>query len=104
MSIKEEIFQIVGDIPKGKIMTYGQIAHVLSLKDVRIVGWMLHQNKSKEVPCHRVIRSDGTVASGYAFGGANEQRLLLEKDGVEFSEEGIADLSKYQFEYLSLLK
>lgn len=92
--LKKDIYDLVIDIPKGKVMTYGQIARILELKDVRLVGWMLHQNRDLNTPCHRVIKSDGSVAKGYAFGGPHKQRKLLEKEGVRF-KKGNVDLVKY---------
>lgn len=71
------IYAVVAKIPKGKIMTYKQVAE-LTQTTPRIVGFALHANKNPlEIPCHRVIKSDGTLANGYAFGGKNTQRKKL---------------------------
>jgi methylated-DNA-protein-cysteine methyltransferase-like protein len=97
MRIKHEIFSIAKKIPKGKVMTYGQIAKLLNIKDVRLIGWMLHQNKDQKIPCYRVVRSDGTCAKGYAFGGTKKQQKLLEKDGIGFKSNKIVTLSDFLF-------
>jgi methylated-DNA-protein-cysteine methyltransferase related protein len=79
----EKIYEIVAKIPKGKVMTYKQVAD-LAKTTPRIVGFALHVNKDPlNVPCHRVIKSDGTLAEGYAFGGKKEQRRRLIQEGYK---------------------
>lgn len=88
----EKVYEIVKKIPKGGVMTYGQIAEMLGTKDARRVGHALHANKNgQEVPCHRVVNKDGRLAPGYAFGGPNEQRNRLIAEGVEFVDENHID-------------
>lgn len=83
--IAERVYQMVREIPKGRVTTYGAIAKKLGVGP-RQVGQILHKNPSGEVtPCHRVVRSDGKIADGYAFGGEFKQREKLEKEGVVFS-------------------
>ena len=75
---------MVRGIPKGKVTTYGAIAKKLGIGP-RQVGQILHRNTSGEItPCHRVVRSDGKIAEGYAFGGEFKQRERLEKEGIAF--------------------
>lgn len=81
----DRVYEAVKRIPKGKVMTYGQIAKILGTRDARRVGHALHANGSKDVPCHRVVNRDGRLAPGYAFGGPNEQRSRLLDEGVRFS-------------------
>jgi len=89
------IYDLVKRIPVGKVTTYKQIALKLRLKDIRIIGYALHKNPDpKTIPCHRVILSDGSLASGYAFGGASMQKELLLKEGVQF-KKGKVDLELY---------
>ncbi|MDO8507179.1 MAG: methylated-DNA--[protein]-cysteine S-methyltransferase [bacterium] len=79
-----EVYKVVSDIPKGKVMTYGQIGEILSMNP-RLVGRILHENPDPEtVPCHRVVNSRGEVAEKYAFGGGDAQRQKLKQEGVEF--------------------
>jgi len=93
--LAERVYQMVREIPKGKVTTYGKIAKTLGIGP-RQVGQILHVNphppspfvsgrSSLEVPCHRVVRSDGRIAEGYAFGGEFKQRERLKKEGIVFS-------------------
>lgn len=94
----EKIYDIVSSIPKGKITTYGTIAKLV-VADPRVIGYALHRNKDpRHIPCHRIINSKGKISSGYAFGGPNTQREMLEKEGILFDKNGIVSLQ--QFGYL----
>ncbi|TSC85769.1 MAG: methylated-DNA-protein-cysteine methyltransferase related protein [Microgenomates group bacterium Gr01-1014_16] len=85
----DRVYEIVKKIPKGEIMTYGQVARMIGTRDARRVGQALHANKDKNVPCHRVVFADGTLAPGYAFGGAEEQKKKLLAEGVELEGEKV---------------
>lgn len=81
--IFEKIYQKVKEIPKGKTMTYGQVAKKVGTTP-RIVGFALHKNPDpKNIPCHRVVFKDGSLAKNFAFGGKKEQRRRLRKEGVK---------------------
>lgn len=93
----DEVYDLVASIPKGKVTTYGAIAKIVGL-DPRVVGYALHANKDPEnVPCHRVINSKGKISSGYAFGGPDIQKQMLEKEGIKFDENSIVDLNRFGF-------
>lgn len=84
VDIAERVYQMVRDIPRGKVTTYGKIAKTLGIGP-RQVGQILHVNPSGEVtPCHRVVRSDRKIADGYAFGGEFKQRERLTEEGIVF--------------------
>lgn len=92
MTTFEKIYKIVSSITKGKVMTYKQIADIVKTTS-RVVGFALHANKDpKNIPCHRVIKSNGTLAKGYAFGGAEKQKELLKKEGIVFLKNNCVDL------------
>lgn len=81
--IFEKIYQKVKEIPKGKTMTYGQVAKKVGTTP-RIVGFALHKNPDpKNIPCHRVVFKDGSLAKNFAFGGKKEQRRRLRKEGIK---------------------
>lgn len=85
-NVSKRVYDLVSKIPKGKVMTYGQIAKILYIKSPRLVGRILHQNNNpKTIPCHRVVFSDGKLSKSYAFGGEMEQRKRLLHEGVLFN-------------------
>lgn len=94
----DRIYRAVQQIPRGKVATYGQIAAMAGNGNAaRAVGNALHINPAPGViPCHRVVNARGRLAPGFAFGGEDEQRRLLEAEGVEVVENHV-DLSVYQF-------
>lgn len=82
MKTFQKIYKVVSFIPKGKVMTYKEVAEIVGTTP-RVVGFALHANKNPDkVPCHRVIKSDRTLAKGYAFGGMKKQKELLKKEGI----------------------
>ena len=81
ITFKEKVLDIVRAIPAGKTMTYGQVAAVAgNPRAARVVGMIMSRNYNPEIPCHRVIRSDGGMG-GYNQGGieGNGKRLSLKK-------------------------
>lgn len=97
----ERAYDIVRQIPEGKVATYGQIAALVGEpRKARFVGFAMHASPGMAggVPCHRVVFKDGRLAPGYAFGGEEAQRRLLEGEGVRFLDDGRVDLTRYQWE------
>ncbi|MDP3837083.1 MAG: MGMT family protein [bacterium] len=90
------VYELTSMIPEGKVSTYGRLAAKLGLKKgAQAVGQALHYNPfAPIVPCHRVVRSDGSVG-GFAFG--SEQKIkILRKEGIEILN-GKIDLNIYSF-------
>jgi methylated-DNA-[protein]-cysteine S-methyltransferase len=78
----QQVYAIVTKIPKGKIMTYKEVAsHAGRPNASRAIGMIMSKNRDTRVPCHRVIRTDGGMG-GYAFGGVAKKRSLLQKEGA----------------------
>lgn len=90
------VYEIVAQIPGGKVMTYGQIAIILgSPYFARRVGQaMYNAPEYLDIPCHRVVNSKGGLAPAYAFGGIGKQREMLEKEGAIFKDNGCVDIKK----------
>jgi methylated-DNA-protein-cysteine methyltransferase-like protein len=101
MNTFDKIYKVVSKIPKGKVLTYKNVAEISGVKNPRIVGFALHANKNPdEIPCHRVIKSNGLIAKGYAFGGIKAQQDKLKKEGVVFLTRTRIDLSKSLFKHV----
>jgi len=95
MAFKEIVYKIVSQVPRGKVLTYGQVAIISGLKSPRVVGNILHNNTNTEkIPCHRVVNSKGKVAKNYAFGGAKGQVNKLVREGVQIEKDKVS-LNKY---------
>lgn len=78
----ERVRNIVRKIPRGKTMTYKQIAELAGSPGAsRAVGNIMHDNYDPEIPCHRVIRSDGKLGC-YNRGGEQMKRKILQEEGV----------------------
>ena len=79
MSFNEEVYKLCKKIPKGKVSTYKEIGLALNSKAYRAVGNALNKNPhAPEVPCHRVICTDGSPG-GYNRGRENKIKLLQEE-------------------------
>lgn len=81
MTFRERVLKIVTDIPKGKTMTYGEVAKLAgSPKAYSAVGSIMKSNYDPNIPCHRVIKSDGTI--GQYNRGRKQKKELLRKEGA----------------------
>lgn len=77
MNFDEKVWAITARIPRGKVVTYGQIAKALRSRAYRAVGGALNRNPyAPSVPCHRVVGSDGKL-TGFARGLAAKRRMLI---------------------------
>lgn len=97
MSFYDKVYEVVQKIPSGKVSTYGQIAFLCgSPRASRAVGYALHNNKNPdEIHCYRIVNRHGNLAESFAFGGIEQQKILLELDGITVSEEYKVDLKAY---------
>lgn len=95
----ELIYDVVKKIPYGKVATYGQIAALAgNPRWSRVVGYALHVNPDpKGIPCFRVVNRFGEPSTAFAFGGINEQILLLQEEGVAFID-GRVDMKHHQWD------
>lgn len=97
MSFFERVYEQCRKIPRGRVATYGQLAALAGNPRMsRQVGWALHANpKPGEIPCHRVVNRFGQICKGFAFGGPEVQRALLEGEGVPVGAGGAVDLAEF---------
>ena len=84
ITFKEKVREVVKRIPTGKVMTYKEVAiGAGSPKAARAVANIMASNYDLEIPCHRVIRSDGNLG-GYNRGGVEEKQRILTSEGYKF--------------------
>jgi methylated-DNA-protein-cysteine methyltransferase related protein len=101
MSAYDAIYQVVRQIPRGKVATYGQVAVLANMSgQARLVGYALYRvTDNLDVPWHRVINAKGEISqSPFRHGDDDLQRVLLEREGVQFSSEGKISLSLYRWQ------
>ena len=93
------IYDVVRQIPKGKVASYGQVAALSgNPRWSRVVGYALHVNPGPSgIPCYRVVTKDGRISDAFAFGGGNEQIALLKADGIEFVDDTHVDMKRFQW-------
>lgn len=87
-----EIYDIVRQIPPGRVITYGEIARLAGFPTLaRRVGKALARTP-RYIPCHRVVGSNGRMVPGWT-----EQRTLLEREGVAFRTNGCVDMGRFRW-------
>lgn len=83
---REKVYELVRQIPKGKVSTYGDIAAMAgSAFASRQVGQIAHFGPT-DLPWQRVVNRQGGLASAYTFGGLDGQKVALEADGIQIDE------------------
>ncbi len=96
--MKEKVYEFLRTIPKGKVVTYGQIAEYLGDKHLaRVVGNILHHNPDEyQYPCYKVVDGKGNLSRNFAFGGIERQKERLEEEGIVVNHYKV-DLDKYRY-------
>ena len=100
-SFFERTYELVRQIPEGRVASYGQLARMMGEpRKARFVGFAMHASPGMAggVPCHRVVFKDGRLAPGFAFGGPGMQRQMLESEGVGFTSDGRVDMRSFSWE------
>lgn len=92
---RERVYRIVRSIPRGRVMTYGQLAEILGDGYTpRTVGFVMHGSDDK-TPWHRVINAQGGCSTGRIALPSDKQQRMLSSEGVEFNQRGRCDLQRY---------
>jgi methylated-DNA-protein-cysteine methyltransferase-like protein len=92
---RERVFRIVRSIPRGRVMTYGQIAEILGEGYTpRTVGFVMHSSNDK-TPWHRVINAQGGCSTRGLVLPHDKQQRMLEAEGVRFSDRGRCELKEF---------
>ena len=97
-SFFKDVYDVVKQIPEGRVTSYGAIANYLGVKSgARMVGWAMNASFSEEdyVPAHRVVNRKGLLTGKHHFGSPNEMASRLEKEGLEIKDDQILAFEKY---------
>jgi methylated-DNA-protein-cysteine methyltransferase-like protein len=90
------VYDVVRQIPKGRVTSYGAIAGALGSKSAaRMVGWAMNNahNMQPRVPAHRVVNRQGRLSGKMHFVDANQMQLLLEKEGIKIKQDTIQNFN-----------
>lgn len=94
---RERVYKIVRRIPRGRVMTYGQIAELLGEGYTpRTVGFAMHSSPDG-TPWHRVLNAQGATSTGRIVLPHDKQQRLLEQEGVVFNQNNRCDLETYLY-------
>lgn len=98
----ERVYQIVRQIPYGRVTSYGTIAKSLgAARSARMVGWAMNASHNLEdVPAHRVVNRKGMLSGKHHFDGTNLMQQLLESEGIAVIDNQIVDFEKVFWEPL----
>lgn len=96
----ERVYEIVRQIPEGKVTSYGAIAKALgATRSARMVGWAMNASHNlSDVPAHRVVNRNGMLTGKHHFQGTNLMQQLLENEGIKVIENQIIDFEKHFWE------
>ncbi len=92
-----DVYDVVRQIPKGKVTSYGAVAAYLGTKmSARMVGWAMngaHKVKPK-IPAHRVVNRNGMLSGKHHFGEPDAMEKLLKKEGIKVKDDTVVDFKK----------
>ena len=99
MNLEQQVYKKLTQVPQGKITTYGELSKAVGLKNgQRVIGQIMKKNPYPAIiPCHRVVKSDGTVG-GYAYGG-DIKTNMLQKEGIKIHDGKILDWNKKYYKF-----
>ena len=97
-AFQQKCYKALLKVPKGNVTTYSELAKAVGTKAVRAVGTAMAKNEQLiEIPCHRVVRSDGAIGQ-YAM-GSEKKVELLESEGVAIEKGKVKDFEKCLFKF-----
>lgn len=93
----EKVYEVVIQIPYGKVTSYGAIAKYLgTARSARMVGWAMNGASTKpEIPAHRVVNRNGVLTGKHHFSGTNLMQQLLESEGIKIDNNQIVNFKHH---------
>ncbi len=101
------IYEVVRQIPKGRVTSYGAIAKYLSSgQSSRMVGWAMNNSHAQKppVPAHRVVNRNGQLSGKHHFGAPGTMETLLKKEGIKVKKDTIVNFEKVFWDPATELK
>jgi len=99
LSFFDRVYDIVRQIPAGRVTSYGAIANFLGAKrSSRLVGYAMNVSHGKDVPAHRVVNRNGLLTGKHHFDGTNLMQQLLENEGVKVIDNQVQDFKEIFWE------
>jgi|SRR5210317_463529 methylated-DNA-protein-cysteine methyltransferase-like protein len=97
ISFFQKVYQVVRQIPEGRVTSYGAIAKYLGAgQSARMVGWAMNASHQDDtIPAHRVVNRKGLLTGKHHFGGTNLMQQLLENEGVVIHSNQIQNFKAY---------
>lgn len=92
-----KVYEIVKKIPKGNVVSYGDLARKLKTS-ARAIGQIMKRNLYESVPCHRVVMSNGNIG-GFRGKNYKEKIKLLRKEGIKIKNNRIQNFDKVLFRF-----
>ena len=98
-SFFERVYEVVRQIPFGKVTSYGAIANYLgAYRSARMVGYAMNVSHGKDVPAHRVVNRKGLLTGKHHFDGTNLMQQLLENEGIEVIDNQIQNFKDHYWD------
>ena len=103
MSFTDQVYQLTQQIPVGRVSTYKEIAKTLNTKAYRVIGQVLKRNPhAPVVPCHRVVRNDGSIGgyAGFTHGPKLQEKIsLLSQEGVQVEDGRVVNFLQLLYHF-----
>lgn len=91
-------YALLSQIPQGRVTTYKEIAKAMNSNAIRAVGSLIGKNpNAPKVPCHRVVKSDGSIG-GYAF-GVDKKIEILQKEGLKITNNKVENFAENLYKF-----
>lgn len=99
--LQQKTYELLKKVPKGRVTTYKALANALGTKAYRAIGQFMRTNPyAPDVPCHRVVASDGSIGGfmGNSNGKSIQKKIaMLQEEGVKIDGQKIVDFAVVQF-------
>lgn len=91
----ENVYEVVRQVPHGRVTSYGAIARYLgAARSSRMVGYAMNMSHTKDVPAHRVVNRMGMLTGKHHFPGINLMQQLLENEGIVVVDDQVKDFDR----------